>query len=116
MIAARVVGATQFAVGTLMLVTPTQVARAAAGPEVASGGAVAPPTIVRVLGLRTATQGALTVIRPSRTSLEVGAGTDALHLLSMIALAAVAPKYRRSALVSAAVATASLAGSLGARS
>lgn len=110
MIPARVVGASQLAVGALMLVTPTQVAHTAAGR-----GAVPPPTIVRILGLRTAVQGALTVIRPSRAGLEVGAGTDALHLLSMIALAAVAPKYRRSALVSASVATASMVGSLGAR-
>ena len=70
---------------------------------------------MRVLGLRLAVQGALTVARPSRGALELGAGTDALHLASMVVLAAVAPRYRRTALVSAALAAASLGGSLGAR-
>lgn len=110
MIAGRIVGATQFVVGATMAATPVQIAQVAAGR-----GGVAPPLVVRILGLRMAVQGALTVARPSRAVLDVGAGTDALHLASMIGLAAVTPKYRRTALISATVAAASLAGSLGAR-
>ena len=109
-IAARVVGIAQLGVGATMLSAPARVAQAAAGR-----GAMAPPLIVRILGLRTAAQGALTAARPSRGALEVGAATDALHLLSMGALMAVAPKYRRTALISAALAAASLVASLGAR-
>ena len=108
--AARIVGIGQLATGVTMLLAPGRVAEAAAGR-----GTPAPMTIVRILGLRQAVQGALTVARASRATLELGAGVDALHLASMVALAAVAPKYRRTALVSAAVAAASLAGGLGAR-
>ena len=107
---ARVVGIAQLFAGATMVLTPARVARTAAGR-----GPVAPPVIVRILGLRMVGQGALTVARPSRVALEIGAGTDAIHALSMAALIAVAPKYRRTALVSASIAGASLAASLGAR-
>lgn len=110
MIAARIVGAVQVSAGVRMLVAPARVARVAAG-----GGALAPARIVWILGLRMVVQGALTLVRSSRRALELGAGVDVVHLASMIAVTAIAPRYRRTALVSAALTAVSRGGSLGAR-
>lgn len=110
MIAARIVGAVQVAVGATMLLVPERVADMTAGR-----GTPAAPSIVRLLGARIAGQGALTAARPSRWALECGAGVDGLHAASMLVLAVLAPRYRHTALVSAGVAAASIVGSLSAR-
>lgn len=110
MIAARMVGGGQLVLGLAMVVAPDRVARASAG-----GSATAPAAIVRVLGLRQAGQGALNLLRPSRAGLDLGAGVDATHLASMIALAVAAPRYRRTAAVSGAIALASIGAGLAAR-
>jgi hypothetical protein len=110
MVAARVVGVAQAAIGAAMLLAPARVAAVAA-----NGGSVAPLPIVRVLGARIAVQGAVTAARPSNTGLELGAAVDALHLTSMIALSALVPRLRRSALASAVLAAGSIAAAAGAR-
>jgi hypothetical protein len=64
-------------------------------------------TMDRVLGGRLLVQGALTVVRGGdELTHGAGAGVDVLHAASMVGLAAVSRRWRRRALVSAAVATA----------
>jgi hypothetical protein len=62
----------------------------------------------RALGARDVLQGAVTAVRPSQAVAHGGAAVDALHLLSMVALAVRAPGYRRLAVVAAAQAAASV--------
>jgi hypothetical protein len=61
--------------------------------------------LLRVLGARDLGQAALAATAPPPALLRLGAGVDALHAASMVALAAVAPDYRRPALTSATLAT-----------
>ncbi|MBD8058172.1 hypothetical protein IC607_04215 [Cellulomonas sp. JH27-2] len=61
---------------------------------------------VRLLGARHLAQGTALALMPERLSPAV-AVVDAIHAASMVALAAVAPTYRRAALLSAAVAVGS---------
>lgn len=82
----------------------------AAGRWAAGPGATPPSWVVRVLGTRMAIQ-ALLVRRighrgaqDRRRAVRAGAAVDGLHGASMILAAAAFPRYRRSALVSAAVA------------
>jgi hypothetical protein len=63
--------------------------------------------VARLLGARQLAQAALTRSRRADT---VGAVVDALHLSSLIATAALSPRWRRAALVDAAAATTLLAG------
>lgn len=56
------------------------------------------------LAVRDLAQGALLVSRPEPRSAEVGLVVDALHALSMLPLAALAPRYRVSAATSAGAA------------
>lgn len=102
------------AAGVVMAGFPATAARWAGGP-----GGQPPAWVVRVLGGRMAAQ-ALVVRwvagrsgpRDRRRAVRAGAAVDGLHGASMIAAAAVFPRYRRSALASAAVAfvAAGLAG------
>lgn len=91
--------------GSMMAGVPVAAARWAA-----AGGDVAPPWIVRVLGGRMAVQAAAVGwVRRSRPAdgpraLRAGAVIDGLHGASMVAAAALFPRYRRSALVSAGMA------------
>ena len=104
------VGGGQLVLGLAMIGAPDRVARASAGRS-----RTAPSAVVRVLGVRQAGQGALNLLRPSRTALELGAGVDATHLASMVALAVAAPRYRRTAVISGAIALASIGAGLAAR-
>jgi len=61
--------------------------------------------LLRLLGARDLGQAALAATAPPPALLRLGAGVDALHAASMVALAAVSPHYRRPALTSAAIAT-----------
>ncbi len=106
---ARGLGVIQVAVGVAMVAAPARLAGLAAG-----GGAVAPTLIVRVLGGREIAQGVLTVVRPSRDTLGLGAVVDALHLTSMVPLALV-PRWRRTALASGGLAAACAAAGLAGR-
>ena len=85
-------------------------------PAIAQGGAVPDPRIVQVLGTRQLAQAALTFVVPTAPVLALGAGIDASHAASMFALAGASRRYRRPALLSAAVASAAVvAGALLAR-
>lgn len=105
------------AAGAVMVGSPGATGRWAAGP-----GATPPSWVVRVLGTRMAIQ-ALTVLRVARRgagerrrAVRAGAAVDGLHGASMILAAAAFPRYRRSALVSAAVAfTAAAVGGVASR-
>ena len=91
-----------------MVGRPAQVAGLAAG-----SGRPAPVWLVRLLGARTALQGAVVGrvygADDRRRALRAGAAVDALHGASMVAAALALPRYRRSASVSAAVALSSAA-------
>jgi hypothetical protein len=60
---------------------------------------------LRLLGARDLGQAVLAATDPPPVMLRLGAGVDALHALSMYALAAGSADYRRPALTAAAVAT-----------
>ena len=97
---ARVLGAGTCAAGALTLLRPDALTRAVAEPD-HSG----PPTwIVRVLGGRQLIQGVAILLAPTPAVVDVGKLVDVLHASSMLALAAVSPRYRRAGLVSAATA------------
>ncbi len=90
-------------VGGALLARPAAVAGLVAGP-----GAPAPgPRIVGLLGLRGVAQGTLLCARPGRTTLRLGAATDAVHAVSMVVLALVDVRHRRSALASGLLAATS---------
>jgi hypothetical protein len=73
--------------------------------------------VVRVLGARQLAQAGLAVSFPAGPLPGLGVGVDAVHALSMVALAASRPRWRRPALISAATAAAfAAAGVLAARS
>ena len=67
-------------------------------------------TGVRVLGARQLAQAGLTAAAPTPALLAAGAGTDALHALSMAVLALADRRWRRPAIVSGLTATAFAAG------
>jgi hypothetical protein len=82
------------------------------------GGPLEPAarTGVRVLGARQLAQAGLTVAAPTAPLLAAGAGTDALHALSMAVLAVADRRWRRPAVVSGLTAAAFAAcGALAAR-
>jgi hypothetical protein len=82
------------------------------------GGPLEPTarTGVRVLGARQLAQAGLTVAAPTAPLLAAGAGTDALHALSMAVLALADRRWRRPAVVSGLTAAAFAAcGALAAR-
>jgi len=62
--------------------------------------------VVRVLGARQLAQAGLAVSFPAGPLLGLGVAVDAMHALSMVALAASRPRWRRPALISAAMAAA----------
>jgi hypothetical protein len=71
-------------------------------------GPLEPPgrTVVRVLGARQLAQAALSAAAPTAPVLAAGAGTDALHALSMAVLALAGRRWRRPAAVSGLTAAA----------
>lgn len=81
-------------------------------------GLGAPPAVVRLLGARMALQGLVLrrVGEDRRRAFRVGAATDGLHAASMVAAAMVWSRYRRPALVSAAVAATTAAAEVAAAS
>jgi hypothetical protein len=86
------------------------------------GGPLDPATlrVVRVLGARQLVQAGLAQFGlarsfPAGPLLGLGIGVDSLHALSMVPVAAAAPRWRRAALVSGAMAAAfAVAGALAA--
>jgi hypothetical protein len=83
------------------LVAPAAVGRALGLPA----GDRRAHLFLRLLGARDLGQAVLAASAPPPVLLRLGAGVDALHALSMYALAAVSADYRRPALTAAAVAT-----------
>lgn len=95
----RSLGAVQAAAGAVLLAAPAAVSAAVAGP-----GRQVPAWLVRVLGARMLGQGCLLTALPADGVLLACTVAELLHGASMVAAAALAPQYRRSALVSASVA------------
>jgi hypothetical protein len=81
--------------------------RPAAAVRAVGGGPVPPPALVRVLGGRQVLQSLLLLAAPSRPLVRAAVTVDAVHAASMVAAALIWPRYRRPALTSAGVATAS---------
>jgi hypothetical protein len=86
--------------GTALVLRPNGIARA-----LSAGQPLPPAGIVRVLGGRMLVQGILLLAEPKRPVASAGVAIDAVHALSMITVAAVLPRYRRVALISAGEAT-----------
>lgn len=101
------------AVGVARLAYPhTVIPGLAAGPLRGRGRKA-----VRVLGVRQVTQALVSGLTPTRAVLWLGAEVDVAHAASMIGLAVFERRYRRAALVDAAIAAAfALAGATAARS
>ena len=98
----RVLAAARACLGLLLVVVPRVVVRYV-------GGAAPPAAVVRVLGARLVAQAVVAATHPEPYVVGVGAAVDAVHGASMIAAALALPRYRRSALFSAATAFASMA-------
>ncbi len=94
----RLIGATSAALGVILLATPGRVC------DYVSDNGARPTGWVRLLGARYLAQGVAQVAWPEPAVLQASAAVDTLHALSMVALAAVSPTYRRSASLSASVA------------
>jgi hypothetical protein len=88
--------------GAALATRPTATVRAVCGD-----GPVPPPALVRVLGGRQVLQSLLLLAAPSRPLARAAVAVESLHAASMGAAALAWPRYRRPALTSAAVATAS---------
>jgi len=94
----RLIGASSAALGVILLATPGRV-----GDYVSDNDALTTGW-VRLLGARYLAQGAAQVAWPRPGVLHASVVVDSLHALSMVALAAASPTYRRAASFSAAVA------------
>lgn len=88
--------------GAALATRPTETVRAVCGD-----GPVPPPALVRVLGGRQVLQSLLLLAAPSRPLVRAAVAVDVVHAASMVAAALIWPRYRRPALTSAGVATAS---------
>lgn len=78
--------------------------------------AVPPHWLIRVLGARSLVQGAATMAWPTRQAALLGAAADGTHAASMLPIVLASSRYRRAALTSAIVASATaLAGVLAGR-
>ncbi|NMH98407.1 hypothetical protein [Pseudonocardia acidicola] len=98
--------------GATLLAVPGRLLRLEGQPRT-SGNARA---VLRILGLRHLGQAAVTVGSPRPRVLALGSATDGLHALTGVAFGAVAPRWRRVALLDTAIATGfAVAGALGAR-
>lgn len=97
----------QCVAGAVLLTRPEPMGRALSG-----AATTAPPrSVVRLLGFRLLVQGAATLAFPGPEANGVSAAVDATHGASMLLVAAVSRRYRRAALINAAVALASAAAS-----
>ena len=94
----------------MLLARPLTVARAVSGEQ-------PPAWVIRALGARLLAQGLAEALRPDRRTLQLGVAVDTAHALSMLPAAWLLPRYRRSALASAASSAVSAAiGAVTARS
>jgi hypothetical protein len=88
--------------GVALLCAPGPALRLATGQPPGPRGR----TVARVLGVRHLAQAVLTAWRPRREVLLAGAGIDACHCASMLALAAADPRMRRAGFADALAAAA----------
>ena len=102
---ARAIGVAHALLAAVLLCFPHRVAGSVAGRS----GAQPPRWLVRVLGIRVAAQAALELARPTPEALMASSLVDGLHAASM-APVLISRRYRRSALLSGGLATASAAG------
>ena len=96
----RALAAAQTVGATVLAVRPESVTKL-----IGDDRRLAPPAwIVRVLGVRSAVQGAAELAWPTPALAWLGAGVDGAHAASMALVAARSPRYRRAAVLSGAVA------------
>ncbi len=87
----RLASTARLLLGASQVARPEFLARDGAGDELTLRA-------IRVLGARDLAQGVITLIRPSRRVIRVGAAVDTIHALSMVGLAVVdRPSARHSA-------------------
>jgi hypothetical protein len=86
--------------GLLLLVRPQASVGRLLGRQLTRGERV----VARVLGVRQLGQALASAAVPSAAVVETGAGIDAVHALSMVALGVASRRHRRAALASAGVA------------
>ncbi len=103
----RAVSAVLGAGGLTMLVAPSWVVG-----HLSLGRSAPSSLIVRVLGARSLVQHALIIARPTRQAVQVGAVFDGLHAASMAPAAALWPRFRQAAGVSAGFAVLSAVAQL----
>jgi hypothetical protein len=101
--AARIIGAGSVIVGVALLAAPGRVC------DLVSNTGARPTGWVRLLGARYLAQGVAQLRWPRPAVLRGSAAVDGLHAVSMVALAAASPTYRRLAVCSAALASAGTA-------
>jgi hypothetical protein len=104
----RAMGVADCAAGVVLLTVPTSIAGL-----VADGAARPPTAVVRLLGARLIGQGAAQLLQPAKGTARLAAAIEGAHGASMVGLAVISPRYRRPAVIAAAVAAASLAMELG---
>ena len=109
-VSVNVVTAARLGWAAVLLVAPGRVLSAAGLP--ADRLTV---TVARVLGARHLAQGAVTAFAPTPAITALGTAVDALHTASCLAAAAVSPRWRRAALLDAAVEAVITAGAAGTR-
>lgn len=93
--------AVRVAWGAVLLATPTRVLRVFARDDRPESRAV---IVLRVLGARHLLQAALESVAPRPAVLWLAAGTDSIHAVTALALAVLDARWRRGALVDAAIA------------
>lgn len=93
--------------GLTMLLAPSWVVR-----HVSPGRTAPSSWVIRVLGARSVVQHAAILVSPTRQAVQVGATLDGLHALSMVPAAALWPRFRRTAGVSAGYAVVSAVAQL----
>jgi hypothetical protein len=96
---------TRFTLGAIYLAFPARAASAIGAGEPGTAAV----RVARVLGARHAAQALATTGHPPGTVLALGAGVDAAHAASMLALAVISPRWRRPAVRDGLIA-ATLAG------
>lgn len=102
-----VLATVQCLLGAALLERPDRIGRAVGG---GGGGESTPPSgVLRVLGGRLLLQGLAALARPDARVARLSAGVDATHAASMLFVAAGVARYRRAALISAALAVGSAA-------
>lgn len=107
----RATAAARAACGVALLLAPERILAWA-------GGAPVPPaavTVARVLGARHLVQAGVTAFAPAGPIVGLGAVVDVMHASSDAALAAVAPRWRRAALIDACLAVGLAAAGWGGR-